>query len=78
MERVKNSHGSEKVTTALHTAHGRKIKFANELNEFYCRFERRDLQNETLEVVNVLRERGMEGEGPSDDEIETSVVEEIF
>ena len=55
-----------------------QVKFSNELNDFYCRFERDDLGEDINSVVLALKEKISEYEEGKDFEINASVVESLF
>ena len=55
-----------------------QVKFSNELNDFYCRFERDDLGEDINSVVLELKEKISECEEGKDFEINASVVESLF
>ena len=53
-------------------------KFANQLNEFYCRFEREDLRKERERVVEEIRVREREGRQSRDCEVNSAEVQSLF
>ena len=55
-----------------------QVKSSNELNDFYCRFERDDLGEDINSVVLELKEKISECEEGKDFEINASVVESLF
>ena len=70
-EKKNKSRGSHMTTE-------QQVKFSNELNDFYCRFERDDLGEDINSVVLELKEKISECEEGKDFEINASVVESLF
>ena len=70
-EKKNKSRGSHMTTE-------QEVKFSNELNDFYCRFERDDLGEDINSVVLELKEKISECEEGKDFEINASVVESLF
>ena len=55
-----------------------QVKFSNELNDFYCRFESDDLGEDINSVVLELKEKISECEEGNDFEINANAVESLF
>ena len=74
------THTSEKknMSSGSHMTAEEQVKFSNELNDFYCRFERDDLGEDINSVVLELKEKISECEEGKDFEINANVVESLF
>ena len=66
------------MSSDSHMTAEEQVKFSNELNDFYCRFERDDLGEDTNSVVQELKEKISEREEGKDFEINANVVESLF
>ena len=66
------------LSSGLHMTADEQVKFSNELNDFYCRFERDDLGEDINSVVLELKEKISECEEGKDFEINANVVESLF
>ena len=66
------------MSSGSHMTAEEQVKFANELNDFYCRFERDDLGEDINSVVLELKEKISECEEGNDFEINANVVESLF
>ena len=65
-------------SSGSHLTTKQQVKFSNELNDFYCRFERDDLGEDINSVVLDLKEKISECEEGKDFEINASVVESLL
>ena len=66
------------MSSGSHMTAEEQVKFSNELNDFYCRFERDDLGEDINIVVLKLKEKISECEEGKDFEINANVVESLF
>jgi hypothetical protein len=65
--------------TAISTSLDERVAYADKLNEFYCRFERDDLESDLSAVIYDLQARAKEGRQSDDDSvIEESAVLSLF
>ena len=65
-------------SSGSHMTAEEQVKFSNELNDFYCRFERDDLREDINSVVQELKEKISECEEGKHFEINANVVESLF
>ena len=65
-------------SSGSHMTAEEQVKFSNELNDFYCRFERDDLGEDINSVVQELKEKISECEEGKDFEINANVAESLF
>ena len=66
------------MSRGSHMTTEEQVKFSNELNDFYCKFERDDLGEDINSVVLELKEKISEREEGKDFEINANVVESLF
>ena len=66
------------MSSGSHMPAEEQVKFSNELNDFYCRFERDDLGEDINSVVLELKEKISECEEGKDLEINANIVESLF
>ena len=65
-------------SSGSHMTADEQVKFSNELNDFYCRFERDDVGEDMNRVVQGLKEKISECVEGNDFEIDAKVVESLF
>ena len=76
---LKTLTGEQKnMSRGSHMKAEEQVKFSNELNDFYCRFERDDLREDINSVVLDLKEKISECEEGKDFEINPNVVESLL
>ena len=76
---LKTRTGEKKnLSSGSHLTAEEQVKFSNELNYFYCRFERDDLGEDINSVVLELKGKINECEEEEDFEINANAVESLF